>query len=81
MKCWRSRTEQCLSHAGSERNLGRIEGVSKTLYYEKLGIHFVLAQEQVYMLGVNDQARLLVGEMQLGITRSQATISRQVPHG
>jgi hypothetical protein len=33
----------------------RIEGVTKFMTYDKLGIFLWLAQERVYMLGINDR--------------------------
>jgi hypothetical protein len=47
-------TEQEVTHKLGKADSARIEGVTKSLYYKKLGIYFVLAQEQVYTLGVND---------------------------
>jgi hypothetical protein len=32
----------------------KIEGVAKIIYYTKTGVHFNLAKERVYMLGIND---------------------------
>jgi hypothetical protein len=39
----------------------RISGVTKSLYYSKLGLFFNLEREQVYMLGINDTRYQKVG--------------------
>jgi hypothetical protein len=47
-------TEQEVIRKFGKPEKSSIEGVSKSLYYTKAGIYFVLVKEQVYMLGIND---------------------------
>jgi hypothetical protein len=45
--------DQVLRKFGSPDS-SKLEGVTKTLYYSKIGVSFTLEKQHVYMLGIND---------------------------
>jgi hypothetical protein len=47
-------TEQEVIKKFGRPDTAYIEGVAKFLYYKNIGVHFWLAKEQVYMIGIND---------------------------
>src|SRR3546814_136549 len=47
-------TEQEVVRKFGKPDSSKISGVTKNLYYSKIGVSFTLAQQRVYMLGIND---------------------------
>jgi len=47
-------TEQEVVHRFGQPDRSEISGVSKNMFYPRIGVFFWLTQERVYMLGIND---------------------------